>query len=158
MQTFTDKNNDKWDIELNVGTARKVLSECKIDLINVLDFDEQKQEKSVLEKLADDPILLVDVLYCLCSTQARERNLDDFAFASLFSAETIVQATECLMEEIINFSPPVTKKILMKIYTKNKQVMGENEKELEAILESPEFDKDLEAFMKSSTDMQESSE
>ena len=156
MQTFTDKNNDKWNIEINVGTARKVLSECNVDLINVLDFDEQKQEKSVLEKLADDPILLVDVLYCLCSTQAKERNLDDFAFATLFSADTIVQATECLMEEIINFSPPVRQKVLRKIHQTGKNLMGEMEKKVEELLESPEFNKSIEEeFRNSFTGSQE---
>ena len=157
MKKFTDKNKNDWILNLTVGTAKRVKADCGIDLINIIDI-KTGAEKSILEELATNPILLVDVLFSLCRKQAEEKGIDDFAFADIFDGETIQNASEALVEEIINFSPPVTKKILMKIYEKNKQVMGENEKELEAILESPEFDKDLEAFMKSSTDMQESSE
>lgn len=139
MQTFTDKNGKKWVIELNVGTARKVLAECNVDLINVLDFDEKKNEKNVLERLAEDPILLADVLYSLCGEQAKKENIDDFAFATLFNAQTIIEATEALMEEVINFSPPVRQKVLRKIYETGKSLMGKMEQEVEKALESPEF-------------------
>ena len=144
MQTFTDKNGECWSVELNVGTARKVLADTGVDLINVLDFDEKKQEKNVLEKLADDPQLLVDVLFSLCSVQVKERNLDDFAFATLFSGETVLQATECLMEEIINFSPPVRQKVLRKIHQTGKDLMGKMEEEVDKALASPEFTKIIE--------------
>ena len=157
MKKFTDKNKNDWILNLTVGTAKRVKADCGVDLINIIDV-QTGAAKSVLEELAANPILLVDVLFSLCRKQAEERGIDDFAFADIFDGETIQNASEALVEEIINFSPPVTQKILMKIYAKNKEVMGENEKELEAILESPEFDKDLEAFMKSSIGTPESSE
>ena len=159
MHCFVDKNNTKWSIELNVGTAKRVLAETNVDLINVLDFDEKKQEQNVLEKLSDDPCLLVDVLYCLCREQAKELGVDDFAFASLFTGETIIQATDALLEEIISFSPPVKQKVLKKIYETSKSITGKMETEVGNLLNDPKFTEQLEEeFMKLSTTVQASLE
>lgn len=144
MHCFIDKNNTKWNIELNVGTAKRVLAETGVDLVNILDFDGDKKEKSVLEKLSDDPCLLVDVLFSLCREQAKERSVDDFTFATLFDGETVVKATDVLMEEIISFSPPVRQKVLNKIYQTTKSLTGKMEMEVEKVLNDPEFEKHLE--------------
>ena len=83
MHSFQDKNGKKWNIELNVGTAKRVKSECEIDLVNVITMSRDgKAQASALERLAEDPILLVDVLFSLCKEQAKESGIDDFAFAA----------------------------------------------------------------------------
>ena len=90
MHTFQDKNGKKWSIELNVGTAKRVKSECGIDLVNVITLTrEGKLEATALERLADDPVLLVDCLFVLCREQAGEAGLDDFGFAALFDAAAV---------------------------------------------------------------------
>lgn len=159
MHCFIDKNNTKWNIELNVGTARRVLAETGVDLINVLDFDAKKQEHNILETLSDNPCTLVDVLFSLCREQAKESGVDDFAFATLFDGDTIIKATDALLEEIISFSPPVKRKVLTKIYETSKSLTGKMEIEVNNILEDPKFTEQLEEeFMKLSTTAQESLE
>ena len=157
MKKFTDKKENEWILELTVGSAKRVKADCGIDLIDIIDVKTGLQ-KSPLEELADNPMLLVDVLFSMCRKQAEERNIDDESFAELFDGEVIQDAISALVEEIINFSPPVRRKVLQKIYDKNRQLMGETEKEIESIISNPEFDSDLEAYMKSSIVSPESSE
>jgi hypothetical protein len=159
MRCFTDKNKDKWEIEITVGTAKRVKADCGVDLINITDFAKQTgDEETPLETLMNDPALVVDVLFSLCYKQVAERGINGDAFGELFDYETIQGAVSALVEEIINFTPPVRRKVLMKMYEQGQRVMGEAELEAEKILENPEFEKEVEAFMKSSINTQESSE
>ena len=61
-----------------------------------------------------------------------------------FDGETVVRATDALMEEIISFSPPVRQKVLNKIYQTSKSLTGKMEMEVEKVLNDPEFEKHLE--------------
>lgn len=159
MHCFTDKNKDKWEIEITVGTAKRVKADCGVDLINITDFAKQTgDEETPLETLMNDPMLVVEVLYSLCRNQAASKGITGEAFGELFDYETIQSAVSALVEEIINFTPPVKRKVLIKMYEQGQRVMGEAEREAEKILESPEFEKEVEAFMKSSINTQESSE
>lgn len=148
MHSFQDKNGKKWNIELNVGTAKRVKSECGIDLVNVITMSRDgKAQASALERLAEDPILLVDVLFSLCKEQAKEFEIDDFAFAELFNADAVEQASNALMEEIINFSQPAKRKALTRIYRTAKDFAARMDKQLEQILESPELDAEIESAL-----------
>lgn len=157
MKKFTDKNKKDWYVDLTVGSAKRVKADCGIDLLNIIDF-ETKAKKSPLEELAENPMLVVDVLFSMCRKQAEERNIDDTAFAELFDGDVIQEAVDALLEEIINFSHPARRKVLLKIHEKNKQLAGEVERKIDEIISTPEFDNDLEVFMKSSSDSPESSE
>lgn len=157
MQKFKDKKENEWILELTVGSAKRVKLDCGVDLINITDFD-AADKKSPLEELAENPFLMVDVLFSLCRKQAEEKGIDDIAFGGLFDFETVQDAVDALVQEIINFTPPVRRKLLQKIYDKNKQIMGETEKQADELMGSPEFDKDLETLMKSSTELQVFSE
>lgn len=151
MHSFQDKNGKKWNIELNVGTAKRVKSECEIDLVNVITMSHDgKAQASALERLAEDPILLVDVLFSLCKEQAKESGVDDFAFAELFNADAVEQSSNALMEEIINFSQPAKRKALTRIYRTAKDFAARMDKQLEQILESPELDAEIESVLKKS--------
>ena len=160
MHSFQDKNGKKWNIELNVGTAKRVKSECEIDLVNVITMSRDgKAQASPLERLAEDPILLVDVLFSLCKEQAKESGIDDFAFAELFNADAVEQSSNALMEEIINFSQPAKRKALTRIYRTAKDFAARMDKQLEQVLESPELDAEIEsALTKSFGNTPESSE
>jgi hypothetical protein len=135
-----------------------VKADCGVDLINITDFAKKVEEETPLESLMNDPMLVVEVLYSLCRNQAASKGITGEAFGELFDYETIQGAVAALVEEIINFTPPVKRKVLMKMYEQGQRVMGEAEKEAEKILENPEFEKEVEAFMKSSINTQESSE
>ena len=142
MQTFKDKNGTLWHIELNVGTAKKVKADCGVDLIEIISVD-NNVETTVFEKLSRDVGLLVDVLFSLCSIEAKERGVDAEAFAGLFIGETIETSTDALINEIINFSPPIRRKMLTRVWEMSSDLMGKMEKDAEALLKSPEFEQEL---------------
>jgi len=145
MRSFEDKNKKKWNIELTVGTAHRVLGECDVDLINIVTLaPDGKPQTSTLERIASDPILLVNVLFSLCKEQAKEAGVDDFGFASLFDAGAIESASEALMEEIINFSQPAKRKALTRIYRTTRDFAEKMEKQLDEVLNSPELDAEIE--------------
>lgn len=145
MRSFKDKNQKVWNIELNVGTARRVKGECDIDLVNFISLAPNgKSQTSTLERLATDPFLLVNVLFSLCREQVKECNVDDFGFASLFDAKTIERASEALMEEIINFSQSAKKKALTRIYQTTRNFAERMDRKLDEVLNSPEFDAEIE--------------
>ena len=160
MHTFQDKNGKKWSIELNVGTAKRVRSECGIDLVNVITLTrEGKLEATALERLADDPVLLVDCLFVLCREQAGEAGLDDFGFAALFDATAVESASDALMEEIINFSRPAKRKALEKIYQTARRFAEKMDRKLDETLDNPTFAAEIESELnRSFTDTPESSE
>jgi len=164
MQSFTDKTGAAWDIELTVGTARKIKSRLGIDIENAVTFDtkENPQDASALEKIAKDSILLFDIIFILCENQCRERKITDEQFADLFNGDTIVKATDALLEEIINFSRPARRKVLRKLNEISKEYSEKAGEKLEAILQTPDFRQQVESQIEnvltpSSINSQESS-
>lgn len=158
MHTFQDKNGKKWNFELTFGTARRVKAECGIDLVNVMSA-EDGGKSSPLVRLAEDPFLLIDVLFSICKSQAKEAGMDDFAFADCFDGAAIDLASDALMEEIINFSQPAKRKMLTRIYSTAKTFAGEMNAKLDKLMDNPEFDAEIESALKKSfSDMPESSE
>lgn len=159
MQTFKDKNGELWHIELNVGSAKRVKAECNVNLIDVIVVNENDVETTVFEQLSNDIELLVDVLFTLCRNEASGRGMNAEDFASCFDGETVEKSCDALISEIINFSPPIRRKTLTKIWKMSTDLMGEMEQKVDTILESPEFESEIKSqFSKSFTDMPGSAE
>ena len=57
------------------------------------------------------------------------------------------KSSNALMEEIINFSQPVKRKALTRIYRTAKDFTERMDKQLEQILESPELDAEIESAL-----------
>lgn len=159
MHIFTDKTGEKWNLDLNIGTAKRLSADCGVNLLDALKVKENSSAASEIERIAEDPELLVNVLYSLCQDQVKEKNLSDFDFGCRFDGAAIENASDALMEEIINFSPPMRKKALTKIYQMSRNLMGEMEGKVDKILESEDFQKEVKAlFSESFINTQESSE
>ena len=159
MNCFNDRTGKQWTLDLNIGTARRVKAECGIDLVNVIVFDENGADTSVLQKLSDDAYLLVSVLYSLCRSQIEKEGLDENSFAERFDAETIMNAVDALIKEVINFSQPTKRKMLTLIYEKSRSFRAKAEQHLESLLQSEEFGKELDEQLNNLlTNTQESSE
>ncbi len=64
MKSFCDNTGRTWIINVNVGTIKRVRALCNVDLANIISIENGSVPKvDLLEKLANDPVLLVDVLY-----------------------------------------------------------------------------------------------
>ena len=159
MICFNDKTGKQWTIDLNLGTAKRVKAECGVDLINIINFDKNGVDTTILQQLSDDAYLLVSVLFSLCKKQVAEFGLDEDSFAEVFDAEAIENAVDALIKEIINFSQPVKKKMLTLIYEKTRNFKARAEQHLDSLISSKEFQDGMEEQLnKLLTNTQESSE
>ena len=60
---------------------------------------------TLLEKLINDPILLCDVIYCVCMEEADSRGVSDEDFGRAMAGDAIELATTALLEELVDFFP-----------------------------------------------------
>ena len=143
MTSFTDTKGEVWDLELNLAAVKVLKSRLKIDLDNLVSSD--PGGNSMLEQLASDSILLFNAIYCLCEKQVLERNLTEEDFAARFSGDTIEAATEALLDEIVNFSRPAKRKILIQLRRISKEIAEKAGRELDQIMADPNFSATVEA-------------
>ena len=143
MEFFTDVNGEKWELRLNIATAKEVRDQTKIDLLNLAAVVPEKGndwgEITALERIVESPITLVDVISVLCQKQIRERQMDEVEFAERFGPETIQDATDALIREIINFSQPTKKKVMARIHQVTQNFVGKLNKKMDEILDDPDF-------------------
>lgn len=100
MHAFTDNQERPWTLEIHVGALKRVKALCGVELHKLVD-DELKP----LAALVADPVKLVDVLYVLCQEQAVEKGLTDEDFGRAMAGDTLEQATDAFVEELIDFFP-----------------------------------------------------
>lgn len=143
MNSFKDKNGKLWTIEVNLGTARKVMSGCGVDLLHLIDIDAEKTDLTGLDKIASDPFLLFQVIFILCEQQVRDAGIGEEEFAELFDSDSIQAATDSLVQEVINFSQPAKRKMLTVVYKRMVAFREEQSRHLEEILESEEFEREV---------------
>ena len=62
METFTDSAGRAWTVTVTVSTIKQVRALTGVDLLKVV-------EGTVIDQLASDAVLLVDVLYAVCKDQ-----------------------------------------------------------------------------------------
>lgn len=161
MKSFTDKNGESWDLDLNIGAAMRLKSRLDIDIENAVTIDKANnpEDVSLLERIAQDSILLFNIIFVLCETQVRERNLTPEQFAERFTGDTIEAATDALLDEIVNFSRPAKRKVLIRLRQISKEYSERANQQLDQVLADPKFQNEIEKHLqKSLTSSQESSE
>jgi len=112
MRTFRDKKNREWQVDITVGHMLDIKSRLGLNLLDNLDDMPSDWESTI------------NVLWIVCEDQAIERGVDDRAFGRLMAAETINEATDALMEELIDFFSrlqPERGKLLRVIWDRTKR-------------------------------------
>ena len=104
MHEFTDNQDGVWRIVINVGVVKRVRDTLGVDLMDLLARGEGEEER-LLVRLMIDPVLLCDVIYCVCREQADERGASDEDFGRAMAGDAIDAATQALLEEIVAFFP-----------------------------------------------------
>lgn len=102
MPTFKDNQGREWPVEINVAAVKRVRRLLDVDLLQIY-------EGKLLDQLATDPILLVDVLYVLCKPEADARSVSDEDFGRAMAGDAIDAASRAFQESIVLFhrSPKV---------------------------------------------------
>jgi hypothetical protein len=109
MKQFTDNSGRTWTVPVNVDGIKRVRSLLGVNLLDVLD-----DGCKLLADLHDDPVLLVDVLYCLCKPEAEAKQVTDEEFGRAMSGDALLHASKALLEGLSDFFPNARQRAAMK--------------------------------------------
>lgn len=98
MKIWHDTTGRAWATVINVGTVKRVKS---LTGKNILDLAGGQLAGEVMA----DPCLLCDILYAIHQAEATEKGITDEQFAECLSGDSIGEATDALMAELIDFFP-----------------------------------------------------
>ena len=139
MKTFKDNAGRTWTIAVNVDAVKRVRDLLSEDLLDV---------KQVLERLMIDPILLCDVIYCVCKPQADAEKISDEDFGRAMGGDAIAQAKTALVEELVNFSPDPRDRENLGIAIEKFNRMTDRAREMiKTRLNSPRLSEEIEAAL-----------
>lgn len=114
MASFTDNAKTTWVIDLDAPKIVRIRSELGLDLVGA--------DGSAYEKMVDDPILLFEVLWKLCSKQADDKKIDVDAFAQRITGDAIESATDAMVEAIADFFPKAKRELVRGLAQKTARI------------------------------------
>ena len=159
MKSFTDNKDRVWEVELNIRQMKRVRDILGIDLVNVISANKDGSVSTdTLERVANDPILLVDILWVLCEGQAKAAGVTDDDFGSSLAGDSISDATRAFLDELVDFFPGARRLFLKKAVDLARKYETENLEVLEKALASPEFEERLKTSLKPPSASRESAE
>ena len=158
MQIFKDRDGREWQVVLNVFQMKRVRAALGIDLVNVIELEKDGQVKvDMIDRIANDPCLLVDILWVLVQEQAKPLNVTDEQFGTALAGDAIEAATKAFLDELVDFFPGARRLFLKKAVELARKFGGEANEVLEKALEDPELESRVRESMNSSTSSPESS-
>ena len=106
MRNFKDNRGRSWQIALNVYEMKRVRSVLGVDLVNVIALGKDgKVQVDLIDRIANDPCLLVDILWVLVEAEAKEQGVSDVDFGSSLAGAAIEEATRAFLDELVDFFP-----------------------------------------------------
>lgn len=93
MKSFTDNLGRTWTLVVNVAAIKRVRALCEVDLNAIIEIEDGKPAAKLLERLSEDPVLLVDVLYAVCKPECDKKNVTDEDFGAAMAGDAIDLAT-----------------------------------------------------------------
>ena len=141
MKTFKDNADRTWTVTVNVDAIKRVRSLLDVDLMEAI-------EGRLLERLVGDPVLLCDVIYCVCKVDADAKGISDEDFGRAMAGDAIELATAALLEELVDFFPQGKRELLRKALAKLETLQATAIDVVSKRLDSPELDQHLEAELK----------
>ena len=151
MRNFKDNRGRSWQIALNVYEMKRVRAILGVNLVNVIALGKDgKVQVDLIDRIANDPCLLVDILWVLVEAEAKEQGVSDVDFGSSLSGAAIEEATKAFLDELVDFFPGARRLFLKKAVEVSRQFGEEMTAVLERTLADPEFEKRLRESMNSS--------
>jgi hypothetical protein len=111
MRVFKDNAGRTWEIVINVSVIRRVKAHLDIDLLDAVGGD-------LAERLAADPVMLVDMLYVICKPAADAAGVSDEEFGAALVGDAIDAASTALLEALMDFFPSRRRALLKKLAAK----------------------------------------
>jgi len=119
MRSFTDNAGRTWAVRVTVDTIRRVRALTDTDLMCVVGGD-------LLERLAADPVLLVDVIYSIIKPDADKLGVTGEMFGESLAGDVIESAADAMMGAIVDFFPKRRGRVLAAILEKSKKIEDES--------------------------------
>ncbi len=135
---WTDREGRRWSVTITVGTLKRVKELVEVNLLDVFDG-------VLLNRLADDPVLLANTLYAVCKPQADERGIDDLAFGELLVGDTIEAAAQALVLGLSLFFPQQRRAALTSLWAKMNRARSAMLDMATAKLDSPQLEQAIQA-------------
>jgi hypothetical protein len=98
MPAFTDNQNRTWAVDVHVASVKRVRSLLDVDLLRIVE-----DRCELLARLADDPVLLVDVLYAICKPESDRLQISDEDFGRAMSGDALLNGFNALLEGLEGF-------------------------------------------------------
>ena len=160
MHIFKDTLGRVWNVEVNVLAIKKVRAHCDVNLLDVVDINQDSG--GLLARIADDPVLLAEILYAICVPDTEKSDEAEARFMAALSGDSVDQASMALLEEIADFFPKAKGALLRKVLEVARAQERKAAETLEGLLQSQELEDDLQKIMSGSspspTSSRESSE
>ena len=159
MHIFKDNQGRSWNFALNVWEMKRIRASLGVDLVNAVALGKDGNvQADLVDRIANDPCLLVDILWVVCEEQAKEDGVSDADFGSSLAGDAVEEATRAFLDELVDFFPGARRLFLRKAVELARRYAAQTDAALKAALESPEFEAWLAASMSSSTKSPGSSE
>lgn len=144
MATFKDQNNREWLVTLDAPKIREVRSTLQLDLAAVDDRP--------YERMYDDTVLLVDVLWILCREQAQKANVTDEQFGQALVGDAVEKATDAMLAAMLDFFPKTKRELLQALADKTKRIREASMRKAMDRLNDPSLEEKLLAAMDAQTE------
>ena len=152
MRTFKDGKGRTWEVALNVWQMKRLRDTLGIDLVNVIGTSPDGSVKvDLIDRIANDPVLLVDILWVLCEGGAKSAGVTDEDFGSSLAGDSIEDATRAFLDELVDFFPGARRLFLKKAVGLARRWSDETARTLKAALESPELEERLKTELRSAS-------
>ena len=142
MKTFKDNADRTWTVTVNVDAIKRVRSLLDVDLMEAVDG-------RLIERLIGDPVLLCDVIYCVCKVDADAKGVSDEDFGRAMAGDAIELATTALLEELVDFFPSGKRQVLSKALAKLKTFENKALQAASQRLDDPQLEKQMEEAINS---------
>lgn len=143
MHTFKDAKGDEWSIELDTTMTREIRKELGVDLLSM----DQKTAARLIGEDSESIETLVDMLSIICTNQIKRRELDARGFASRLVGDTIDDACEALVQELVFISRRSRKQVVAKAWEKTRQAEKRLTDKAMDLLDSEMLDQKVEEAM-----------
>jgi len=135
MAKFVDADGRPWSVRETVGAIKDVRDEIDVDLADI--------RGETLDRIAEDPVLLVDVLWLLCQEQAKGKEVSAKQFGESLVGDAIDAAAAALVEAICDFFPSRRRTLLRKVTEKTAEVREKADRLAMAKIADPELERKL---------------
>jgi len=135
MHSFTDNNDRTWAIEITVSAIKRVKAVLDIDLL---------AGGKIFERIADDPVLLCDLLFVLCRA---DTTVTDEDFGQAMAGDVLDAASLAFMEALADFFPSRRRALMHKTIAKIDDLQVIAMDVVEAKLDSPSLEAKLRQYL-----------